>query len=141
MPNIEATPIRCLMAMLGADVHSRGIRTLSRLIRDRGVEVIYLGEHNATGAVVKAAIEEGVDVVGLSFSSPAYVEHMRNFMEQWKAQQADASVMVGGLIHRDDFDALEALGVDGVFDRDSSLGEILAFLERASGKSLPPPSA
>ena len=67
-------PVRCLLGMLGTDVHSKGIRTLATLLRERGVEVIYVGEHNTVPGMVAAIAQEDPDVVGLSFSSGGYVD-------------------------------------------------------------------
>ena len=60
--------MRCLLGMLGMDIHTKGIRTLARQLRDRGVEIVYVGEHNTVDGLVRTAIVEDVDVIGLSFS-------------------------------------------------------------------------
>src|SRR6266545_1296342 len=97
-------PLRCLLGMLGADVHSNGVRTLARRLRDRGVEVVYVGEHNTVAGMVEAAVAEDVVVIG------------------------------GGLIHADDLFALQALGVDGVFGPGSDVDDVVGFMERATSK-------
>src|SRR5262245_43621873 len=100
-------PIRCLLAMLGTDVHSKGIRTLAQLLRDRGVEVIYLGEHNTAEGVINALIAEDADLVGLSYSTATYLHYTRDLMQKMRAAGVgDVPVMLGGLIHEDDEPAL-----------------------------------
>jgi methylmalonyl-CoA mutase C-terminal domain/subunit len=130
--------IRCLLAMLGTDVHSKGIRTLAQLLRDRGVEVIYLGEHNTADGLINALIAEDADVVGLSFSTATYVHYTRDLLTRMRAAGvADVPVMLGGLIHAEDEPALREIGVQGIFGPGSTIPEIVEFLQRVTGKALP----
>ena len=102
--------------MLGLDVHTKGIRTLSIRLRDEGFEVIYLGEHLTNTQLVRAAIAEDVDCVGVSFSSASYVKHCRALLEELERLEAsDIPVVVGGLIHADDHPVLEEMGIAGIF--------------------------
>jgi methylmalonyl-CoA mutase C-terminal domain/subunit len=133
----SSSRIRCLLGMIGTDVHSKGIRTLAQLLRDRGVEVIYLGEHNTTDGMVNAMLAEDVDVVGLSFSTSTYVHYTRELLDKMRiAALDDVSVMLGGLIHRDDELALRAIGVQGIFGPGSTTEQIMAFLQDVTGKSV-----
>ncbi|QSE92102.1 cobalamin-dependent protein [Rhodococcus pseudokoreensis] len=119
-----------MLAMLGVDVHSKGLRTLARLLRDRGVEVIYLGEHNTAAGLVQAMITEDPDVVGLSFSTSTYLHQVTALMAEMKrVDVADIPVMVGGLIHPDDEPALKELGVSAIFGPGSTIDAIVDFLE------------
>lgn len=130
--------IRCLLAMLGTDVHNKGIRTLAQLLRDRGVEVIYLGEHNTAGGVINALIAEDADVVGLSYSTATYLHYTRDLMEKMReAGVDDVPLMLGGLIHADDEPALRDMGVRGIFGPGSTMDQIVEFLQKATGKMLP----
>src|SRR5689334_5096548 len=89
-------PIRCLLGMLGADVHSNGVRTLARRLRDRGIEVVYIGEHNTVQGMVETAAAEDVDVVGVSFWNPGYLHATRALVEELaSAGLDDVTVMVG----------------------------------------------
>jgi len=129
--------IRCLLGMLGTDVHSKGIRTLAQLLRDRGVEVIYLGEHNTADGMVSALIAEDADVIGLSFSTSTYVHYTRDLIERMKAAGVDdVPVMLGGLIHREDEAELRSIGVKGIFGPGSTTEQIVRFLEEVTGKRL-----
>ena len=134
---MNAAPIRCLLAMLGTDVHSKGIRTLARLLRDHGVEVIYLGEHNTAEGIVNAVNAEDADVVGLSFSTATYLHYTQQLMQRLReAGLSDVPVMLGGLIHPEDEEPLKSMGVQGIFGPGSTTPQILEFLARVTGKPL-----
>ena len=125
--------IRCLLGMLGTDVHTKGLRTLAQLLRDEGVEVIYLGEHNTVDGMVNAMVQEDVDVVGISFSIATYLHYAKQLMDAMKAKGVtDVPVMVGGLIHPDDEPALREIGISGIFGPRSTTPEILDFLRQAA---------
>jgi methylmalonyl-CoA mutase C-terminal domain/subunit len=129
--------IRCLLGMLGTDVHSKGIRTLAQLLRDHGVEVIYLGEHNTADGMVSALLAEDADVLGISFSTATYVHYTRDLLEKMQSAGVDdVPVMLGGLIHRDDEAELREIGVKGIFGPGSTTDQIMFFLEQVTGKSL-----
>ncbi|HJP68961.1 MAG TPA: cobalamin-dependent protein [Sphingomicrobium sp.] len=128
-------PVRCLLGMLGTDVHSKGIRTVAQLLREAGIEVIYLGEHNNVQGMAQAVIDEDVDLVGLSFSSAAYVEYTRQLIEAMGLLGAgDVPVMLGGIIHPDDHDLLRQIGVAGIFGPGSTTKEIVDFV-RSKGRA------
>ena len=132
-----STRIRCLLAMLGTDVHSKGIRTLAQLLRDFGVEVIYLGEHNTAEGLIQAMIAEDVDIVGLSFSVATYLHYTRDLLQKMRAAGVDdIPLMIGGLIHAEDEPALHEMGVKGIFGPGSTTPQIAEFIERITGKSL-----
>jgi methylmalonyl-CoA mutase C-terminal domain/subunit len=119
--------------MLGTDVHNKGIRTLAQLLRDAGIEVIYLGEHNTVEGMVDAVIAEDPDVLGLSFSTASYVQYVERLCTCMRARGvADVPVMLGGIIHQEDHATLTGFGVKGIFGPGSGLPDILAFLQRAS---------
>ena len=122
--------MKCLLGMTGLDVHSKGIRNLARLLREAGHEVVYVGEHNSPRSIVRAALEEDAKVIGVSFSSAGYLEHVRALMQAIRDEHAtDIAVMVGGLIPDDDVDKLRTLGVSAVFGPRSNLEDVTAFLD------------
>lgn len=128
--------IRCLLGMLGTDVHTKGIRTLAQLFRDNGIEVVYLGEHNTVDGMVNAVIQEDVDLVGISFSIATYLHYAKELIDAMNARGVgQVPVMVGGLVHPDDQEALRKIGVSGIFGPGSTTSEILAFVRSAC---LPP---
>ena len=126
--------VRCLLGMLGTDVHSKGIRTLAQVLRDAGIEVIYIGEHNSVEGMASAVVDEDTDIVGVSFSSAAYIEYTRQLIEAMRRKGVgDVPVMLGGLIHPDDHEALRGIGVAGIFGPGSRMEDIIEFI-RAKGK-------
>ena len=129
------SPIRCLLGMLGTDVHTKGIRTLAQLLRDAGVEVIYLGEHNSVEGMVSALIAEDADIVGVSFSSAAYVHYLAQLTTLMKQKGVGGiPLMVGGLVHAEDHEQLRQMGIQGIFGPGSQLQDIIAYIQRATGK-------
>ena len=125
--------IRCLLGMLGTDVHTKGIRTLAQVLRDDGVEVIYLGEHNTIDGMVNAIIQEDADVVGISFSIATYLHYAKQLIDAMQARGVgDVPVMVGGLVHPDDHGKLREIGVKGIFGPGSTTPEILDFIRQAA---------
>lgn len=129
--------IRAVLGMLGADVHNKGLRTFARRLRDRGAEVIYLGDHNTAEQLANSAVAEDADVVGVSFGMASYLAHCENLVAAMRALGADdIPIMVGGLVHREDVQALRDVGVDGVFIPGHTLDEVVEWLEKVTGKSL-----
>lgn len=123
-------PVRCLLGMVGTDVHSKGIRTIAQILRDAGVEVIYIGEHNTIQGMAQAVVDEDADLVGLSFSSAAYVAYTRMLIDEMRARGVgDVPLMLGGLIHPDDVSVLKEMGVAGIFGPGSSTEQIIAFVK------------
>jgi methylmalonyl-CoA mutase C-terminal domain/subunit len=130
----SAARVRCLLGMMGVDCHSKGLRTLARLLRDRGVEVIYVGEHNTADGLAEAAATEDVDVVGVSFSTSTYLHHSAELVSAMRrAGVADIPVMIGGLIHSDHEEELARIGVARVFGPGSTTDEIMDFLNGLPG--------
>lgn len=123
--------VRCMLGMLGTDVHSKGIRTLARLLDEAGgIEVDYIGEHNSVEGMATAVAERKADIVGLSFSSAAYVEYTRQLIEAMKEKGVGhVPVILGGMIHPDDVDELKGMGVAGVFGAGSRTEDIILFVQ------------
>ncbi len=125
------SPLRVLIAKVGLDGHDRGAKVVARFLRDAGMEVIYTGLHQTPTQVVQSAIQEDVDVVGLSFLSGAHIGLTRKVIEELKAQGvADKPVVVGGTIVDDDIEALKALGVAGVFPVGTPAPEVVDAIRR-----------
>ena len=117
-------PIRVLIAKPGLDGHDRGAKVVALALRDAGMEVIYTGLHRTVDEIVAAAIQEDVDVIGLSILSGAHLPISEKLLAQLKAAGCNAPVVVGGNIPQRDHEKLRALGVAGVFATSSELGEI-----------------
>lgn len=126
--------VRCLLGMLGTDVHSKGIRTLAQMLRDHGIEVIYIGEHNTCEGMTQAIIAEDADLVGLSFSSTNYVDYTQQLISTMNTHDVgDVPIMLGGLIHPEDEQALRDMGVAGIFGPGSDIGSIVEFIHSTCG--------
>jgi methylmalonyl-CoA mutase C-terminal domain/subunit len=126
--------IRVLVAKPGLDGHDRGAKVVARALRDAGMEVIYTGIRQTPEMIVEAALQEDVDVVGLSILSGAHMALCPRVVELLKAHDmADVVVLVGGIIPDDDVAPLKALGVKGVFGPGTSTGEIVRFIREQEG--------
>lgn len=124
-------PLRVLIAKVGLDGHDRGAKIVARFLRDAGMEVIYTGLHQTPMQVVQSALQEDVDVVGLSFLSGAHMGLTRKVVEGLKAEGvADKPVVVGGTIMDDDIEPLKALGVAGVFPVGTPAPEVVDAIRR-----------
>ena len=118
--------MRVLIAKPGLDGHDRGAKVVAHALRDAGIEVIYSGLKRTPEEIVQEAIQEDVDVVGLSILSGAHVPLARRVLEGLRAEGAhDVRVVVGGIIPPRDVDALRALGVSRVFPMGTPLPDIV----------------
>jgi len=118
-------PIRVLVAKPGLDGHDRGAKVVARAFRDAGMEVIYTGLHMSHQQIVEAAIQEDVEVVGLSILSGAHRAIVPKIISSLKARGVDDMLfVVGGIIPQDDIHALKQAGVFEVFGPGTNLGVI-----------------
>ncbi len=123
--------MRILMAKVGLDGHDRGAKVVARALRDAGFEVIYTGLHRTPEEVVEAAVQEDVDVIGLSILSGAHMALVPPVLEQLQANEAaDIKVVVGGVIPLNDRQKLRDLGVAAVFDQDTGTDVIVEWILR-----------
>lgn len=121
--------IRVLVAKPGLDGHDRGAKVVARALRDAGMEVIYTGIRQTPEMIAEAALQEDVDVVGLSILSGAHMALCPRVVELLRAQgMDDVVVLVGGIIPDDDVEPLKKLGVKGVFGPGTSTQEIVDFI-------------
>jgi len=133
-----ARPVRVLVAKAGLDGHDRGAKVVARILRDAGMEVVYTGLHRTPEQIVSAAVQEDVDVVGISLLSGAHLTLVPRVVEQLRASGAsDVAVVVGGVIPDEDVSALREKGVAGVFPQDTPPDEIVARIrELAAARPL-----
>lgn len=123
--------IRVLMAKVGLDGHDRGVKVLCSALRDAGMEVIYTGLHNTPEEVIRAALQEDVDVIGISLLSGAHMAifpKLRRLMDEQGLD--DVLLLGGGIIPDEDKDELRKLGVKGLFGPGTPLSEIVEFIRR-----------
>jgi methylmalonyl-CoA mutase C-terminal domain/subunit len=130
--------LRILLAKPGLDGHDRGAKVVAHALRDAGFEVIYTGLHQTVAMIAQAAIQEGVDVIGLSIMSGAHVPICKKLLSLLKEKGADdIMVLVGGVIPSRDVPVLKDMGVAEVFPGGSDIDAPAAFLRAhmASAKS------
>ena len=128
----ESRIIRVLVAKPGLDGHDRGAKIIARVLRDAGMEVVYTGIRQTPEMIAEAALQEDVDVIGLSILSGA---HMELFPQIFRGLEqngmADVIVVAGGIIPEEDRPALEEMGVRAVFGPGTPTAEIAESIRRA----------
>ncbi|WP_276257812.1 cobalamin B12-binding domain-containing protein [Haloglomus litoreum] len=126
----EQRTIRCLVAKVGLDGHDRGAHVIARAFRDAGFEVIYSGLHKAPDEIVQAAVQEDVDVLGISILSGAHNTLVPKIVEGLKEYGAfeDTLIIVGGIIPEDDRPGLREAGVAEIFGPGASMQETIDFV-------------
>jgi methylmalonyl-CoA mutase C-terminal domain/subunit len=123
-------PIRVLVAKPGLDGHDRGAKVVAAALRDAGMEVVYTGLHQTPEMIATAAIQEDVDVVGLSILSGAHMTLFPRVLELLReAGREDVLLTGGGIIPREDMDELQRLGVGKLFGPGTSTSELIEFIQ------------
>ncbi len=123
--------IRVLVAKPGLDGHDRGAKVIARALRDAGMEVIYTGLRQTPEMIVNSSLQEDVDVIGLSILSGAHnviVPRVTDLLKQHKME--DVILLVGGIIPEQDFAALKAAGVAGIFNPGTPMDQIVEFIRK-----------
>ena len=137
---VSQHPIRVLIAKPGLDGHDRGAKIIARALRDAGMEVIYTGIRQTPKMIVDAALEEDVDVIGLSILSGAHVDLFPQIFEELGSNDMDdVPIIAGGIIPESDRSALETLGVRAIYGPGTPTSQIIECVrqvasERESGK-------
>ena len=132
-------PIRVLVAKPGLDGHDRGARIIARALRDAGMEVIYTGLRQTPEMIVNAALQEDVQVIGLSILSGAHNAIVPRVLELLREKDmAGVKVIVGGIIPDEDARELERQGVAAVFQPGASLETIVSVVRQAAEHSAQP---
>ena len=122
-------PIRVLVAKPGLDGHDRGAKVVAAALRDAGMEVIYTGLRQTPEMIVNAALQEDVDVIGLSILSGAHNAIVPRVMELLRQHRMDdVLVLVGGIIPEQDVEALKKAGVAGIFQPGTAMEQIVNFI-------------
>jgi methylmalonyl-CoA mutase C-terminal domain/subunit len=126
---VAATPMRVLVGKVGLDGHDRGIKLITRALRDAGMEVIYTGLHQTPEQIAATAIQEDVRAIGLSLHSGAHNFLFPRVIEVLRERGAnDIAVFGGGIIPDDDIPRLKAAGVKAVFQPGTRMEDIVQFL-------------
>ncbi len=136
---MENDKIRVLVAKPGLDGHDRGAKVIARALRDAGMEVIYTGLRQTPEMVVEAALQEDVDVIGLSILSGAHTALVPRIMDLLKQEDMlDVPVILGGIIPTEDIAKMKALGVAEVFGPGTSTTHIITRIEEITGRKAVP---
>ncbi len=123
--------IRVLIAKPGLDGHDRGAKVVARALRDAGMEVIYTGIRQTPEMIVQAALQEDVNVIGLSCLSGAHLELFGDVMKGIRQKGIDGvSVVAGGIIPEDDIPALEKMGIKAIFGPGTKTSEIAETIQK-----------
>jgi methylmalonyl-CoA mutase C-terminal domain/subunit len=127
--------IRILIAKPGLDGHDRGAKIIARALRDAGFEVIYTGLRQTPDMVAEAALQEDVDVVGLSILSGAHMALVPRIREAMNANELnDVPIILGGIIPDDDREKMLEVGVHGIFGPGAKTDDIVAHIRQLVGK-------
>ena len=131
--------IRVLVAKPGLDGHDRGAKVIARALRDAGMEVIYTGLRQTPEMIVNAALQEDVDVIGLSILSGAHNAILPRVMDLLRQHKMDdVTVVVGGIIPDQDIESLKSMGVAGIFQPGTPMDHIIEFIRgRVKPRSVP----
>ncbi len=125
----QERPIRVLIAKPGLDGHDRGAKVVARALRDAGMEVIYTGIRQTPQMIAEAALQEDVQVVGLSILSGAHLELFPRVVEELRSRGVDDVLLfAGGIIPQDDIPAVNKIGFKGVFGPGTDTNDIIAFV-------------
>jgi methylmalonyl-CoA mutase C-terminal domain/subunit len=126
-----ARTIRVLIAKPGLDGHDRGAKVVANALRDAGMEVIYTGLHQTPEMIAESAIQEDVDVVGISILSGAHMTMFPRIMEILKEKgSGDVKIIGGGIVPSEDVEKLESMGVARVFGPGTDTREIVSFIQK-----------
>ncbi len=126
--------IKVLLSKLGLDVHSRGVLTVARQLRDAGMEVIYIG-NSTTEQIIKATIQEDVDVVGVSSLGGAHIKLGKDLIDEAVKENIKENkvFIIGGAISQEDIIKLKEMGFDDIFTSGATKEEIVSSIESITG--------
>ena len=126
----QSRPIRILIAKAGLDGHDRGAKVIARALRDAGFEVIYTGLHQTVEHIVRAAIQEDVDCIGLSILSGAHMTLFPELLNKLAAENSsDIVVFGGGIVPKDDIVELKRVGVKEIFIPGTHTQDVVAWIK------------
>ncbi len=123
-------PVRVLVAKPGLDGHDRGAKVVAAALRDAGMEVIYTGLHQTPEMIATAAVQEDVDVIGLSILSGAHMTLIPRVQDLLREQgRDDVLITGGGIIPKEDMDALQARGIGRLFGPGTPTAELIDYIK------------
>lgn len=134
--NVAATPLRVVLAKLGLDGHDRGLKVVARMLRDAGMEVVYLGLRQTTDSVIAAVEQEDADVVGLSMHNAGHMALAPRMLDALAAAGLDVPLVIGGIVPQNDKAALLEMGVSAVMHPGASASEVVAAVRESARQLL-----
>lgn len=130
--------IKVLVAKPGLDGHDRGAKIVARALRDAGMEVVYTGLHQTPEMIVNAAVQEDVDVIGVSILSGAHMTIFPRIMQLLREREAeDILVVAGGVIQEEDVPKLQALGVREIYNAEATTSDLVEGIQRIVARNTP----
>jgi methylmalonyl-CoA mutase C-terminal domain/subunit len=129
----DGVPIRVLLAKLGLDGHDRGLKVVARMLRDAGLEVVYLGLRQTTGSIVVAAEQEDVDVVGISMHNGGHLALAPAMVAALREAGLETAVVIGGIVPDEDVPRLREAGVAAVLGPGMSAESVVSAVRAAAG--------
>jgi len=129
----DGTPLRIVLAKLGLDGHDRGLKVVARILRDAGMEVVYLGLRQSTETIVAAVEQEDADAVGLSMHNAGHLTLGPRMVAAVDEAGLDVPVIIGGIVPDEDLPRLQAAGVAAVLGPGASAEEVVAAVRGAVG--------
>ena len=129
-------PVRVVLAKLGFDGHDRGLKVVARMLRDAGLEVIYLGLRQTTESVVRAVEQEDADVIGLSIHNGGHMTLAPRMVTAVRAAGMDVQVVVGGIVPEQDLKLLREAGVAAVLGPGTSAVEVARTVRAAAARRI-----
>ena len=131
-----AQKIRILIAKPGLDGHEAGAKMVARALMDGGMEVIYTGSRQTSEAIVQTAIQEDVDIIGISILTGAYLHYCSEILQLLKERGGrDIPLVLGGIIHPSHIPALEKMGVKGIFGPGTDIKEMVDSMQQLAKES------
>jgi len=128
----ERQQIRVLLTKIGLDGHTRGIKAVAAMLRNAGMEVVYLGHFQSPKGILKSALQEDVDIIGVSCLAGEHLTLVPKLMRLAKENNVEGiPIVVGGVIPDEDVENLEAMGVHGVFTPGATSHQIISFIKDA----------
>ncbi len=127
----RSAPIRVVLAKLGLDGHDRGLKVVARMLRDAGMEVIYLGLRQTTDSVIAAVEQEDADVVGLSMHNAGHLALAPRILQALADSDLDVPVVIGGIVPEADVDTLRDMGISAVIHPGASALEVADAVRRS----------
>ena len=124
-------PIRVVLAKLGLDGHDRGLKVVARMLRDAGMEVVYLGLRQTTESVISAVEQEDADIIGLSMHNAGHLALAPRILEALAGAGLDVPVIIGGIVPEADVATLEDMGIAAVLHPGASAAEVVDGVQRS----------